>query len=138
MSPAMPPTGSRWIASDAGAGSAEASGDDRHDIRSFGDDGERRIAGARERLRDGIVDGFDALDAGERALLLAEPGRVELHAARAHRLELHLGLPLVDVGEALGEERLQERVGADLHEALLCGAEVARAETFRARGGDDQ
>ena len=93
----------------------------------------RAIAVARE-----LSTRIDRLDTGEATLIGIEAGRVELHAPRPQRLQLHLGLPFVDVGKALGEERLQERVGSEVDEPLLGGAKLGRPEALGAGRGDDQ
>jgi hypothetical protein len=59
-------------------------------------------------------------------------GRVELDAALAHRLELHLRLPLVDLGQRLGGERREEALGPELDQLLLRLHELGRAEALRA------
>src|SRR3712207_7422076 len=43
-----------------------------------------------------------------------QPIAVEAHAADAHRLQLHLGLPLVDIGVRLALDAPPEAVGAEL------------------------
>src|SRR6185295_1829527 len=79
MSPLMPPTRSRWIASESGDGSNASSGDDRDDIGSFGHHGHGGVAGAGERGGQRGVDRIDRFDAGQAPLLGIEAGRVELH-----------------------------------------------------------
>ena len=75
----------------------------------------------------------DDLDAGDAPLLGVEAGGVELDAADAHRLQLHLGLPLVDLGERLRGQRRQEPLGPELDQPRLRLAEFRRAEPLRAR-----
>ena len=58
--------------------------------------------------------------------------------SRAHRFELHLGLPFVDVGEALREQRLQESVRTERAQPRLRRPEFGRAEALGAGRGDDQ
>src|SRR5437773_1856598 len=89
MSPLMPPTRSRWIASESGESSNASSGDDRDDIGSFGHHGHGGIAGASQRSGQRGIDRIDRFDAGQAALLGIETRRVELHTADAGRLQLH-------------------------------------------------
>ena len=63
----------------------------------------------------------DHLHARQPAVLPDKAGRIELDAADPHRLELHLGLPFVDLGERLGGQRRQEPLGPEL-EQLACAS----------------
>ena len=63
------------------------------------------------------------LDAGDAALLGVEAGGVELDPADAHRLQLHLGLPLVDLGQRLGRQRGEEALRPELDQPRLRLAE---------------
>ena len=69
---------------------------------------------------------------------LGEAVRVQLDRADPHRLQLHLGLPFVDVGEALGADLLEEALGAALDQAALRLDELARAHALGAGRCDDQ
>ena len=100
--------------------------------RTFGNHRDRTIGGVRERGGHRGIDRLDVLDAGETSLLVTQAGRVELHASCAQRLQLHLGLPLVDVGELLfASNVLQECVGAKCAQTLLRVPELRRAEAPR-------
>ena len=68
----------------------------RHDVGPLGHEGHAGIPLARHALGDRGVEIVDPLHPGQAALVRVQPVGVEPHAADAHRLELHLGLPLVD------------------------------------------
>ena len=88
--------------------------------------GDRSSASRRRPIRDDF-------DAGDAQLLRVQPFGVELDPADAHRLQLHLGLPLVDLGQRLRRQRREEAFRAQLDKLCLRLAEFRRTEPFRTR-----
>ena len=77
-------------------------------------------------------------DARDATLLIVQAGGVELDAPEAHRLHLHLGLPLVDLRQRLRRQRGEEALRPHRDQTGLRLPEFGRAEPFGAGGGDDQ
>ena len=133
MSPAMPPSGSRWM----WAMPSGRHGPGRHRAPRA----RRRRAGRRagpcsrrRRPRPSRSRSTPVSPACSPRQALA----VEAHPADPHRLELHLGLPLVDLGVRLALDALPEPVGAERDEPALRLDIVRRAHALRAGAGDDQ
>src|SRR6266446_4941706 len=110
----------------------------RHHVRSFGDEGDVGVPVAGHAFGDGRGDVGDAIDAREGRVFVGQPVRVESDAAHAHGAELHLGLPLVDVGVGLAGDAGVEAVGTQLDETALGVDVVLRAHAFGAGRGDDE
>ena len=113
MSPAMPPTASRWIVRHAPDRSM-----DRDDVGALRDDRDRAdrrgaaTLSAIARSSEGMIS-----TPVIRRSSASRPVGVELDAAEAHRLQLHLGLPLVDLGKRLGRQRREEPLAARVRPA---------------------
>ncbi len=106
---------------------------DRHDIGALGDDRDCGVAVAARCFRrwrprpNGMIS-----TPVMRRSSASRPVGVELNAADAHRLQLHLGLPLIDLGQRLRRQRRQEPLRAQLDKPRLRFAKFRRAEAFRA------
>src|SRR5215470_5171604 len=110
------------------------SGDmDRHHVGAFRHEGHARITLAGHAVRDGRGEIVHALHPGQRRVGLVEAVGVEADAPDPHRAELHLGLPLVDVGVRLALDAGLEAVGAQVDETPLGVYIVLRAHALRAR-----
>src|SRR5262249_48644928 len=84
-----------------------------HHVRSLGPERDVRVARPGDALGDRARQIADALHSGQIRVGLAQSVRVEAHAADAHRLELHLRLPLVDVRLGLGRDARLESLHAE-------------------------
>ena len=112
---------------------------DGHHVGALGDHRDAAVARARDAGRTAAADrGDHRRPRSARRSALGQAVGVELDRADAHRLQLHLGLPLVDVGEALGADLVQEALGAALDQPALRVDELCRAHALGAVRGDDQ
>src|ERR1700722_16324918 len=114
ISPAMPPTASRWMCGILSGGLM-----DRHDIGALGNDRDGTIAVSGYALGDRGIDRGDDFDAGDAPLLSVQPFGVQVNPADAHRLQLHLGLPLIDLSQRLCRQRREEAFRSKLDKLCL-------------------
>ena len=70
-------------------------------------------------LGHGGVEIADDLHSRDTPLLRVEARGVEHDAADPHRLQLHLGLPLVHFGQRLGRQGGEEAIGAKIDQPGL-------------------
>ena len=92
-----------------------------NDIGAFRDHRDARVLGAGDAASDRLIEIGDHFDPGQRTLLVRQARRIERDSTDAHRFELHLGLPFVDVRQGLGGKGRQELVGPQFNQAALGG-----------------
>src|SRR5262249_43695650 len=107
-------------------------GKGRNDVRSFGNEGHVRIGVARHALWDRRTEIVHSLHTGERGVEVAQAVGVEVNAANAHGLALHLGLPLVDVRVGLALDAGGKAGGAEIDEPSLRVNVMLRAHALGA------
>ena len=93
------------------------------DVGTFRDDGDGAIAMLGDTCGNSLVHRVDHVYGGQLAVFIAKACRVELNPAHPHGFQLHLGLPLVDIGERLSRESREKSFWSKLDKLLLCFAE---------------
>src|SRR4051812_25350141 len=131
-------TGARPDPGDAASGmGGSGARAERDDIGSFGNDRDRGVAGPCDAFAHGLVERVDDVHAGYPLILRRKPFGKQLDPADAHRLELHFGLPFVDIGQGLALDAAQEGVRPQLDQPFLRRPELRRADALSALGRDD-
>src|SRR5512136_2689783 len=97
-----------------------------------------RVARSLHAACEGLRYRVDHLHAGQSTVRPLEAAAVEVDARQAHGLQLHLGLPLVDVGVALAADVAKEAVSAEIEQPSLSIHVLARAHAFGAFRYHDQ
>src|SRR3977135_4318872 len=72
-----------------------------HDIRSLGNHRQRMIPAAFDAALQRFLPRMDHVDPREHALARWQAAAVQMHRAVLHGLQLHLGLPFIDIGKLL-------------------------------------
>src|SRR5258706_10720993 len=109
-----------------------------HHVRPFGDYGQRVFAAAFDAVLQSFFDRVDQIDASERTIRRPQAAGIQMHSAGFHRLELHLRLPLVDVGKLLAADVGEKSFSAERDQAPLRVGILVRAESLGTLRHDQQ
>src|SRR6266851_3347351 len=90
-----------------------------NEVRAFWDDRNVCVARLARALRYRLFDRVDRPYAGKLAVTGRQPARVKKDGSGLRRPELHLSLPLIDIGEALTADLGEESISAQSSEPLL-------------------
>ena len=88
------------------------------------------IAAAAYAFGDRLLDGIDYPHTGQCFFFRVQAGRKKRYRADLHRLQLHLGLPFVDVGVLLFADVGEKTIAAQIDQTALRFDVFRRAHAF--------